>query len=281
MELLRVYFLASASLALMLGSRVSALGGGEPEWLDALREFIFKTISPSPSANIGLYKSFLEAPFYGARRPSEPNAAAASLLARGDVHYSTAKGRWILCQEGCADCAECLLQSKPSLKWSLRRREPAFNSSSHELQLTVVPQLDDSFHMRNLRRRSHVYVTLLPQPAQSSARPGLSKRSAGPTLTRRGKRLLRVSPRPRQVSSRCRDSGEDSRDAARLQLEGEDRLSLSSLSNSSLSRGNYGERRDSLLLLALLGCFLQFYFVSRGNYRPWKRRRSWGGQQIG
>lgn len=229
-----------------MGSTTVSSQAGKPEWLDALRELIFKTISPSPSANNELYKSFLEAPFYGvhssvdsdgggtAGQDNEPKAAAISLLARGDVYYSTTKGSWILCQDGCADCAECLLQSKPSLKWTLRRRESAFNSSSQELQLTVVPQLDDSFHMRNLRRRSHVYVTLVPPPpprplqsselAKSSAaglkraklggkrsiargRGGLVKRTlvqGSKPLTRRRKQLLRVSSslNLQQVSSR-------------------------------------------------------------------------------
>lgn len=73
------------------------------------------------------------------------------------------------------DCEVCRKHTYPSVKWALRRIK---RSSSHgprrqDLQLTIIPQIDGSYHMRNFWPRSYVYVTTQgEQAAYLSDKPG-------------------------------------------------------------------------------------------------------------
>ncbi|XP_015438256.1 PREDICTED: uncharacterized protein LOC107193356 [Dufourea novaeangliae] len=131
-----------------------------PYWEHILREFVYKTISQPPLDNINLYKRLLNAPFYGGPFAMPPNDVASVVLSRGDVYYLP-NGHWLLCQEGCIDCEVCVEHTHPSLKWVLRRikRTPVHGPPRQDLQLTVIPQIDGSYHMKNLWPRSYVYVT--------------------------------------------------------------------------------------------------------------------------
>ncbi|XP_015590569.1 uncharacterized protein LOC107265529 [Cephus cinctus] len=132
-----------------------------PYWEYILREFVFKTISPPPPANNALYRRLLEAPFYSGPLPSLADQDSI-ILSRGDVFYLP-NGRWILCQEGCTNCGVCAEQSNPTVKWTLRRlkRKSSLSTVRYDLQLTIVPQVDESYHMKNLWPRTYVYVTTL------------------------------------------------------------------------------------------------------------------------
>ncbi|CAL7944831.1 unnamed protein product [Xylocopa violacea] len=129
-------------------------------WVHILREFVFKTISPPPAGNNQLYKRLLEAPFYGGPYPIVPSDATSIVLSRGDV-YQLPNGYWLLCQQGCSDCDACTQHTHPTIKWVLRRikRVPSHGSTRHDLQLTLMPQIDGSYHMRSLWPQSYVYVT--------------------------------------------------------------------------------------------------------------------------
>ena len=124
-----------------------------PYWQIILREFVFKTISAPPTHNDILYKKILEAPFYGGPFP-EPTNDENALISRGDV-YHTSDGRWILCQEGCVNCHSCTIEKNPTVKWSLKRvkRITSQGSPKWDLQLTVVPQVDENFH--NIRKSQY------------------------------------------------------------------------------------------------------------------------------
>ncbi|XP_017890369.1 uncharacterized protein LOC108631143 [Ceratina calcarata] len=129
-------------------------------WEHILREFVFKTISPPPPGNNRLYKSLLEAPFYAGPVPVVAKDASSVVLSRGDVYYQP-NDRWLFCQQGCKDCDACLEQTHPVVKWVLRRikRVSSYGSNRHDLQLTIVPQIDGSYHMRTLWPQSYIYVT--------------------------------------------------------------------------------------------------------------------------
>ncbi|XP_076231285.1 uncharacterized protein LOC143177302 [Calliopsis andreniformis] len=145
-----------------------------PYWEHILREFVFKTISPPPPGNNHLYRRLLEAPFYGGPFPIVPNDVASVVLSRGDVYYLP-NGHWLFCQEGCADCEVCTVHTYPSVKWTLRRikRPSSHGPQRQDLQLTVIPQIDGSYHMNNLWPRSYVYVTTQGEQAvYSSDKPG-------------------------------------------------------------------------------------------------------------
>ncbi|XP_076181193.1 uncharacterized protein LOC143153659 [Ptiloglossa arizonensis] len=131
-----------------------------PYWEYILREFVFKTISSSPLANHDLYKRLLNARFYGGPFPSVPSDASSVVLSRGDVYYLP-NDHWLLCQEGCNDCEPCNEHTHPTVKWLLRRikRLPFHGPTRHDLQLTIIPQIDGSYRMTNLWPRSYVYVT--------------------------------------------------------------------------------------------------------------------------
>lgn len=139
-----------------------------PYWEFILREFLFKTISPPPPANYDLYKRLLDAPFYRGPFPTstvndDDLAAARGLLSRGYV-YHLADGGWIICQEGCTDCDVCKdheTVTTPTVKWTLRRikRPVPFARPRYDLQLTVSPQADGTFHTKNLYTVPYVYVT--------------------------------------------------------------------------------------------------------------------------
>ncbi|XP_053974180.1 uncharacterized protein LOC128874009 [Hylaeus volcanicus] len=131
-----------------------------PYWEYILREFVFKTISPPPPGNNDLYKRLLDAPLYGGPFPIVSSDAASVVLSRGDVYYLP-NGHWLLCQEGCNDCEPCIEHTHPTVKWILRRikRLPSHGPARHDLQLTIVPQIDGSYHMSNLWPRSYVYVS--------------------------------------------------------------------------------------------------------------------------
>lgn len=121
---------------------------------------MFKTISSPPPGNNDLYRRLLEAPFYGGPFPTVTNYMASVVLSRGDVYYLP-NGNWLLCQEGCIDCDACTGHTQPTLKWALRRikRLPSHGPQRHDLQLTIIPQIDGSYHMNALWPRSYVYVT--------------------------------------------------------------------------------------------------------------------------
>ncbi|XP_003705843.2 uncharacterized protein LOC100884006 [Megachile rotundata] len=130
----------------------------QPYWEHILREFVFKTISPP--GNNQLYKRLLDAPFYAGPFPILSNDVSSVVLSRGDVYYLP-NGHWLFCQEGCIDCEVCSEYTHPIVRWVLRRlrRYSTQGSTRHDLQLTVIPQTDGSYHMRNLSPRSYVYVT--------------------------------------------------------------------------------------------------------------------------
>ncbi|XP_076766908.1 uncharacterized protein LOC143433456 [Xylocopa sonorina] len=129
-------------------------------WVHILREFVFKTISPPPAGNNQLYKRLLEAPFYGGPYPIVPNDAASIVLSRGEV-YQLPTGHWLFCQQGCSDCEPCIEHAHPTIEWVLRRinRVSSHGSTRHDLQLTLMPQIDGGYHMRSLWPQSYVYVT--------------------------------------------------------------------------------------------------------------------------
>ncbi|XP_034195534.1 uncharacterized protein LOC117611627 [Osmia lignaria lignaria] len=132
----------------------------QPYWEHMLREFVFKTISPPPPGNNRLYKRLLDAPFYAGPFPMVSNDVPSITLSRGDVYYLP-NGHWLFCQEGCISCEVCSEHTHPTVKWVLRRvrRYSTQGSSRHDLQLTIIPQTDGSYHMNNLWPRSYVYVT--------------------------------------------------------------------------------------------------------------------------
>ncbi|XP_031838694.1 uncharacterized protein LOC116429660 [Nomia melanderi] len=131
-----------------------------PYWDHLLRESVLKTISPPPSSNINLYKRLLDAPFYGGPFPVLSNDTDRVVLSRGDVYYLP-NSNWILCQEGCVNCEVCADHTHPVLKWVLRRvkRRPWHGQPRQDFQLTLIPQKDGSYLMKNLWPRSFVYVT--------------------------------------------------------------------------------------------------------------------------
>ncbi|XP_076663945.1 uncharacterized protein LOC143366630 [Andrena cerasifolii] len=141
-------------------ARVSQSSKLPPYWEHILREFVFKTISSPPPGNNDLYRRLLEAPFYGGPFPTVTNYMASLVLSRGDVYYLP-NGNWLLCQEGCIDCDACTGHTQPTIKWVLRRikRLPPHGPQRHDLQLTIIPQIDGSYHMNALWPRSYVYVT--------------------------------------------------------------------------------------------------------------------------
>ncbi|XP_076623196.1 uncharacterized protein LOC143342816 [Colletes latitarsis] len=141
-----------------------------PYWEHILREFVFKTISPPPPGNNGLYKRLLYAPLYGGPFPIVPNDVGSVVLSRGNVYYLP-NGRWLLCQEGCIDCQPCIEHTHPTVKWVLRRikRLPLHGPTRHDLQLTIIPQIDGSYHMSNLWPRSYIYVTTQGEEAAYSS----------------------------------------------------------------------------------------------------------------
>lgn len=130
-------------------------------WEQILRDSVFKTISPSPSCNHQLYKRLLEAPFYDGPFPIVSNSTDNSVvLSRGHV-YHLPKGHWLFCQQGCTECGACVDHTHPTVKWVLRRikRISSHGATRHDLQLTIVPQIDGSYHTRSLWSQSYVYVT--------------------------------------------------------------------------------------------------------------------------
>ncbi|XP_017797556.1 PREDICTED: uncharacterized protein LOC108578689 [Habropoda laboriosa] len=134
---------------------------GPPYWEHILREFVFKTVSPPPQGNHQLYKRLLDAPFYAGPFPfPTTDSATVLVLSRGDV-YHLANGHWLFCQQGCFDCEVCSEHTHPAVKWILRRikRISSHGSPRHDLQLTILPQVDGSYHMKSLWPRSYVYVT--------------------------------------------------------------------------------------------------------------------------
>ncbi|XP_066591887.1 uncharacterized protein [Prorops nasuta] len=140
------------------------------QWDHILREFLFKTISPLPVANIDLYKRILDAPFFGGPFPvTSNNENNTIILSRGEVFYLP-NNRWILCQEGCLECDVCFEQKSSILKWILRRikRFSFFGPPRYDLQLTITPQSDRIFHVNSRRPRSYIYV--IPQHFLNSER---------------------------------------------------------------------------------------------------------------
>ncbi|CAK9810199.1 hypothetical protein ANTQUA_LOCUS6342 [Anthophora quadrimaculata] len=131
-----------------------------PYWEYSLREFVFKTVSPSLTGNHQLYKRLLDAPFYAGPFPIPTNDTTSIVLSRGDV-YHLANGHWLFCQQGCLDCEVCTEYTHPAVKWVLRRikRISSHGSTRHDLQLTILPQVDGSYHMKSLWPSSYVYVT--------------------------------------------------------------------------------------------------------------------------
>ncbi|XP_043515569.1 uncharacterized protein LOC122531590 [Frieseomelitta varia] len=128
-------------------------------WEHILRDSVFKTISPS--RNHQLYKRLLEAPFYDGPFPIVSNSTDNSVvLSRGHV-YHLPNGHWLFCQQGCTECGACVDHTHPTVKWVLRRikRISSHGATRHDLQLTIVPQIDGSYHMRSLWSQSYVYVT--------------------------------------------------------------------------------------------------------------------------
>lgn len=121
---------------------------------------MFKTISPPPSGNHQLYRRLLEAPFYGGPFPIVSNDAANVVLSRGDV-YQLPSGLWLFCQQGCVECGVCIDHTHPTVKWVLRRikRTSSHGAARHDLQLTILPQVDGSYHTRSLWPQTYVYVT--------------------------------------------------------------------------------------------------------------------------
>ncbi|KAK1119929.1 hypothetical protein K0M31_013002 [Melipona bicolor] len=135
---------------------------GKPSyWEYILRESVFKTISPSPRGNHHLYRRLLEAPFYDGPFPIVSNSTGNSVvLSRGHV-YHLPNGHWLFCQQGCTECGACVDHTHPTVKWMLRRikRNSSHGATRHDLELTIVPQIDGSYHMRSLWPQSYVYVT--------------------------------------------------------------------------------------------------------------------------
>ncbi|CAK9805116.1 hypothetical protein ANTPLA_LOCUS4330 [Anthophora plagiata] len=131
-----------------------------PYWKYSLREFVFKTVSPFLTGNHQLYKRILDAPFYAGPFPIPTNDTTSIVLSRGDV-YHLANGHWLFCQQGCLDCEVCTEHTHPAVKWVLRRikRISSHGSTRHDQQLTILPQLDGSYHMKSLGPSSYVYVT--------------------------------------------------------------------------------------------------------------------------
>lgn len=129
-------------------------------WEHIIREFVFRTISPPPTGNYHLYRRVLEAPFYNGPFPIAPSDATDVVLSRGDV-YHLPSGHWLFCQQGCTECALCNDHTHATVKWVLRRikRISSHGGSRHDLQVTIVPQIDGSYHMRSLWPQSYVYVT--------------------------------------------------------------------------------------------------------------------------
>ncbi|KAG7198005.1 hypothetical protein KM043_016230 [Ampulex compressa] len=140
-----------------------------PYWEHMLREVVFKTFSPSPSGNYAMYKHLLEAPLYDGPLPVDSKDEVSLVLSRGDIYYMP-NDRWVLCQESCTDCEACTRLKNPTAKWILRRikRHSSHGSSRYDLQITIIPQEDGSFHMRNLWPRSYVYVTTQGEQAAYS-----------------------------------------------------------------------------------------------------------------
>ncbi|XP_017758276.1 PREDICTED: uncharacterized protein LOC108549420 [Eufriesea mexicana] len=131
-----------------------------PFWEHILRESVFRTISLAAPGNYQLYRRLLEAPFHGGPVPSISSDASSVILSRGDVHQLP-NGRWLFCQQGCIDCGLCIDHTHPTVKWVLRgiKRVSSHGATRQDLQLTIVPQLDGSYHMRSLWPQSYVYVT--------------------------------------------------------------------------------------------------------------------------
>lgn len=129
-------------------------------WEHIIREFVFRTISPPPTGNYYLYRRVLEAPFYNGPFPIVPSDATNVVLSRGDV-YHLPSGHWLFCQQGCTECALCNDYTHSTVKWILRRikRISSHGGTRHDLQVTIVPQIDGSYHMRSLWPQSYVYVT--------------------------------------------------------------------------------------------------------------------------
>ncbi|KAK0181227.1 hypothetical protein PV327_003529 [Microctonus hyperodae] len=128
-----------------------------PYWEYILREFVSKTISSPPLTSVNLHKKLLEAPFYGGPLPTTSNKNN-TLLSRGNV-YHLLDGQWILCQDNCIDCPLCQNQKNSIVKWILRRvkRFISANSYRYDLQLTVLPQLNDGT-LKNFHTGNYVYV---------------------------------------------------------------------------------------------------------------------------
>lgn len=129
-------------------------------WEHIIREFVFRTISPPPTGNYYLYRRVLEAPFYNGPFPIVSSDATNVVLSRGDV-YHLPSGHWLFCQQGCTECALCNDHTHSTVKWVLRRikRISSHGGTRHDLQVTIVPQIDGSYHMRSLWSQSYVYVT--------------------------------------------------------------------------------------------------------------------------
>ncbi|KAG6801682.1 hypothetical protein HZU73_02914 [Apis mellifera caucasica] len=129
-------------------------------WEHIIREFVFRTISPPPTGNYHLYRRVLEAPFYNGPFPIAPSDATNVVLSRGDV-YHLPSGHWLFCQQGCTECGLCNDHTHATVKWVLRRikRISSHGGTRHDLQVTIVPQIDGSYHMRSLWPQSYVYVT--------------------------------------------------------------------------------------------------------------------------
>lgn len=144
-----------------------------PPWEYMLHEIILKSINP-PLLNTNTpHKRPLDASFYGGPVDVYSNDDVNVVLSRGDI-YRLANGRWILCQEGCVNCEPCAIHRNPLFKWILRRLERSSLSDppQHDLQLTIMPQTDDRFYIRNTERNSYVYVT-----SQEEQSPVLINRS--------------------------------------------------------------------------------------------------------
>lgn len=61
--------------------------------------------------------------------------------------------KWILCEENCINCNECLGPHNPTIKWTLKRTK--VSDTRYDLQITVTPQVNASF---NLGPQSFVYI---------------------------------------------------------------------------------------------------------------------------
>lgn len=125
-----------------------------------LREIIVKSVIPSPLDASVPHKRPLDASYYGGPIATSNDDDEDVVLSRGNV-YRLLNGHWMLCQDGCIDCEPCKAQRNPLFTWILHRIKQLPNSklTRHDLQLTIMPQANDHFHVGNLSPNYYVYVT--------------------------------------------------------------------------------------------------------------------------